>query len=108
LRSLATLNNGFVFGFLDSNSGAITLSFLAMILVVLFVYQKKISVLTGFLFILGATSNILDRIFYGGVVDYLQLFHISKFNLADVLIVGGLCLGILQSFGKNPKEHTVV
>lgn len=40
--------------------------------------------------LLGAGSNIVDRLFYGGVVDYLQVVFPSVINLADVLIVAGI------------------
>lgn len=44
----------------------------------------------------GALGNIMDRFFYGGVVDFLQ-FHIKKyywpaFNIADSAIVIGVAL----------------
>lgn len=40
----------------------------------------------------GALSNICDRLFYGGVVDYLHIPHFTVFNLADSLI----CLSALS------------
>lgn len=37
--------------------------------------------------IIGAgISNLLDRFFYGGVVDYIKFFNISTINLADIAI----------------------
>ena len=44
--------------------------------------------------ILGAASgNLFDRVFHGGVVDYMEVslggFSVSSFNLADVLILAG-------------------
>jgi len=43
------------------------------------------SYLTILLF--GAISNILDRIIYGFVIDYLDLKWFTVFNLADIIIV---------------------
>lgn len=41
---------------------------------------------------IGALSNLLDRIKYGGVIDWLNVEWWSIFNLADVYIVGGALL----------------
>jgi len=38
----------------------------------------------------GAASNVFDVAVRGGVVDYVSLFDIVHFNLADVGIVAGL------------------
>ena len=40
--------------------------------------------------IFGAISNLFDRIKYGYVIDYLDLKYFTVFNLADVMIVGGV------------------
>jgi signal peptidase II len=40
--------------------------------------------------VLGALSNLLDRMQYGYVVDYLDLKYFTVFNIADILIVGGI------------------
>lgn len=47
----------------------------------------------GILMVLaGAISNLFDRIFRGGVVDYIDLKIWPTFNFADVLIVTGCFL----------------
>lgn len=48
----------------------------------------------------GALSNALDRLIYGCVVDYIQLFRFPVFNLADILISGGVILFLF--FGTQP------
>lgn len=46
--------------------------------------------------LLGALSNLYDRILLGGVIDYIYLSSsLPIFNIADLLIVGGLSLWIL-------------
>lgn len=50
--------------------------------------------------LLGATSNLLDRFLYGGVVDYLQVVVPSVINLADVTVVVGI-VGLILSSGKK-------
>ena len=65
-------------------------------------YRKKnlimISALT--LVILGALSNLLDRFFFGAVIDYLDLKYYSVFNLADVMITFGVIMIIVSGFKK--------
>jgi len=43
-----------------------------------------------FIIVLGAASNLLDRLKYGFVIDYFDLKYFTVFNLADVMIVGGV------------------
>jgi signal peptidase II len=41
----------------------------------------------------GATSNALDQVLRGGVVDFIDLGFWSVFNLADLAIVAGIVTG---------------
>ena len=68
---------------------------------------KKIWELTAISFIiLGAISNLLDRLLFGFVIDYINIFIWPVFNLADVMIVGGIFIYILSEF-KKPKVKTL-
>lgn len=40
--------------------------------------------------ILGALSNLTDRLKYGFVIDYLDLKYFTVFNLSDAMIVAGI------------------
>ena len=40
----------------------------------------------------GALSNAIDRLLYGGVIDYLAVPLQGVFNLADALVVFGIAL----------------
>lgn len=56
--------------------------------------KKEIAPLIIYSLILaGGVSNVLDRIFYGFIIDYINLGNISVFNLADLMIWFGI--GIL-------------
>ena len=59
--------------------------------------------ITHFSFILilsGGISNLIDRIYYGCVVDYIPLVNISSFNIADVFITFGAILILWTNFRK--------
>lgn len=70
-------------------------------------YQKKkiflIFALT--LILVGAVSNLVDRIYFGYVIDYLTLPFFTIFNLADCLITGGVIL-LLVKFLIEKKKLT--
>ncbi|MFC1687979.1 signal peptidase II [Patescibacteria group bacterium] len=68
--------------------------------------QKNFVLVTGILLILvGALSNILDRIWYGAVIDYLKVLAWPTSNLADVMIFIGVVIiafGVIRSQEKKP------
>ncbi len=49
------------------------------------------------LIILGGFSNLFDRLYFGYVIDWIRIFilPISIFNIADVMIIGGVVCLIL-------------
>ena len=47
--------------------------------------------------VLGGASNLYDRWRFDGVIDYFNLGFLPTFNLADIMIIGGL-VGYLVSF----------
>ena len=49
--------------------------------------------LTGLALLLaGAVGNLIDRVRFGYVIDFIQVYWWPTFNLADVWIVAGVCL----------------
>lgn len=55
-------------------------------------YAKKLQIggaAALFLIILGASSNLYDRLKYGFVIDYFDLKYFTVFNLADIMITAG-------------------
>jgi len=63
----------------------------AVIILLLLLFLKNRN--AGLLFIvLGGTSNLFDRIYFGYVIDWIRIW-ISVFNIADIMIfIGLLCL----------------
>jgi len=70
------------------------------LLFILFKFQPKLSVLEkiSLIFILsGAISNILDRLLFGCVIDFINLGFWPSFNLADAFISSGAIILIIQT-----------
>jgi signal peptidase II len=69
-----------------------------------FIYVRRRAIATrreqaGIGFVLaGAVGNLMDRLNHGFVVDFLQVPHWPIFNVADVAIVAGFGLLILDSW----------
>lgn len=84
-----------------------------IILSLIFFYvlkKQKLSNITiiGLCFIAGGGfGNIYDRIIYGSVTDFMHIdfaiFQTGIFNMADVSIMVGLFLIILELYIKRPK-----
>lgn len=53
------------------------------------------------LVILGALSNLLDRLIFGYVIDYINIFIWPVFNLADAMIVAGLIIYCINIYFIN-------
>jgi len=120
LRISHWLNEGAAFSlFADSASpnavrwGLIAFSALAAtaVLIALIRLGSHISFATVALALVlgGALGNLHDRIFYGSVVDFIEVhifgYHWPDFNVADSSIVVGACLLLLDSlFPRKSQE----
>ncbi len=73
---------------------------------------SKISIIGISLLIGGGIGNIYDRIVYGSVADFLHadfvLFQTGIFNFADISIMTGLFIIIIEMLFRKPShyEHT--
>ena len=109
-------NTGISYGLFDSSGkfGRVTLSVLGLLITLFLLFQMvrstgKLERLGYCLIIGGAIGNIIDRIIYGGVIDFIS-FHYENyywyvFNLADVWISLGVITILCDSFflsGKTP------
>ncbi|MBU2569155.1 MAG: signal peptidase II [Gammaproteobacteria bacterium] len=57
----------------------------------------------------GAVGNLIDRLAYGYVIDFLDVYyqdwHWPAFNIADSAITIGVALMIAESFGIGKKDE---
>jgi len=96
------MNSGLAFGWPMAVSAVIIATVLILVGLVYWAWlsyrrRQYVSFFALAIVIAGAYSNLLDRIRYGAVIDYISLEHFSVFNLADVLIsVGIIILLVLQ------------
>lgn len=52
----------------------------------------KLLFLPILLIIFGSISNLIDRLIFGYVVDYIDCLYFTIFNMADVMITGGIII----------------
>ncbi|MEI6835238.1 MAG: signal peptidase II [Candidatus Falkowbacteria bacterium] len=91
--------------------GGIWLNILISIIILTILYYlksaykhlSKLEIISFSGIILGATSNLIDRLKYGYVIDYLDLKWFTVFNLSDALISLS-ALALLIYLIKNSKE----
>jgi len=95
-------NRGVSWGLFSSTSnlGFYLLSFFIAIVIIFFImytiseYRRGTLILFELLVIAGALSNFIDRLYYGAVVDFIDLYvyswHWPTFNVADACIVIGI------------------
>ena len=106
-------NYGIAFGLDLPKSFLFIFYFLVIIIILALVYylikyyqQKKYLVLFSLWFILlGALSNILDRLKFGFVIDFIDFYIWPVFNIADMMIVGGIIILALNYYKLNKHEH---
>jgi signal peptidase II len=103
-----TYNKGAAFSFLASASGwqahfltvvGIAASFFILYLLGRHGHQKLFSLALAMI-LGGAIGNVIDRVAYGHVIDFLDFhaggWHWPAFNMADSAIVGGALLLVLD------------
>lgn len=94
-------NYGAAFNLLENYSiFLILISFLALVLFVYLFFKTKYNELAFALLISGTISNLIDRLFWGYVIDYIPFFGLFTFNLADLANTIGVIL-LLKNLGNE-------
>lgn len=94
LRLSYTINKGIIFGFLGS-FGWIPFFITVLVLIILIYYYERLpKTVAGQVFwaliIAGAVGNLIDRILYGFVIDFIDIIFWPAFNIADAAITVGI------------------
>lgn len=95
------------------------LAFPTLVIIVLLVWvfiknKLKMDILIGLAFIIGGgIGNIVDRILYGSVTDFLHInlggiFRTGIFNMADVSVMTGMFFLLIGSYIQKRKSDTVL
>ena len=113
------MNPGAAFGFLSGASAAfryiffIGVTFIAILLIIYYLVKSKpgsiVTVLPLTLIFAGAVGNLIDRIRFGAVVDFLDVYigswHWPAFNVADSAITVGAILMIWEMIISTKKRN---
>ena len=94
-------NYGAAFGILAHRTGLfVIITVLVVLLIVYFLRQlpkdQKLLRIALVLQLGGALGNLVDRLLYGFVIDFLDFRFWPVFNVADIAIVAGIGLFILD------------
>ena len=65
--------------------------------------RKIIKIFSLTLILVGGLSNLLDRLNYGVVIDYINFLSLTAFNLADLMILVGVAILIRKLILTNQK-----
>jgi signal peptidase II len=113
------MNPGAAFGFLASASATfryiffIGITFTAILLIIYYLVKSKpdsiVTVISLTLIFAGAVGNLIDRIRFGAVVDFLDVYintwHWPAFNVADSAITVGAILMIWEMVISTKKRN---
>jgi len=100
-------NYGIFTGF-PLNYSEIVIIFILALFGFLFIRNKKfIPLFPYFLIALtGVISNLIDKVRLGFVIDYINVFNFSHFNIADLLIYIGCIMIIFRIIMNNKSQDT--
>ena len=111
-------NYGFAFSFLNDaslnlNALISVLIFFICIYLAFFIFFKtyqesllKNQLLSFSLILAGGLGNLLDRLMYGYVIDFIDItFNPYVFNLADSYVTIGLIMYVIFSLKSKPYEN---
>jgi len=116
LNIILAWNRGISFGLLSNGNPysvwilvTIALIFAAILILWLWKAETKLMAMAFGLILGGAVGNVLDRIRFGAVTDFLDFhaygYHWYTFNIADAAIVAGVALILLAQVGEMWSQN---
>lgn len=103
-KNIYSGNTGIAFGLFQNNNLLFIILTLIVILVILYLYKEK-EFHFGLDFILaGAIGNLISRIIYGFVIDFIDIKIWPSFNFADIFIVIGILM-IFYKYFQSRKDY---
>lgn len=107
-----TENTGMAFGFNEDNENNILLSIFVLIVLISFLRNQskeidKKTLIAISMVIGGGCSNLIDRIFRGGVLDFMKILFIPNCNIADICVVLGWILIVIFLIVYTQKEDAI-
>ncbi len=90
-------NSGVAFEILQKNTWLFLLITSILIIIATYFVLKDTNIsnaarLGKALIIGGLIGNLMDRVIYGFIIDFIDIFECPVFNLADISIVLGICI----------------
>ena len=103
-------NTGAAFGLFQNGSGVFVIISIGVSLVILFYYRYLedghwLVRLSLGLQLGGAVGNLIDRLRFGHVTDFVDIHVFPVFNVADSAIVCGVILLVLLLLREDRKDH---
>ena len=104
-------NTGAAFGIFQGNKfllGLLSMTVAAVIAYYIVNHREVMDKWVGLSFIAGgALGNAIDRIFYTGVIDFIDFGFFPVFNIADTFVTLGVTIYIIQElfFSKEEKKE---
>jgi len=107
-------NTGAAFSILENNTiFLIMITFISLFLIYKFLLKNKkfnkLEIIIYSLLIGGIIGNLIDRIVYGYVIDYLEFIilnrHMPIFNFADICIVIGTILFLILTIKEEQNAR---
>jgi len=120
LDIVLTWNTGVGFGLLKAGTFWGKMGLVAMALIIstalgvwLVRSTDKLLLISLSMIIGGAIGNIIDRLRFGAVVDFIYVhvyiwgYHFPAFNVADSAVTVGVCLLLLENFVRKKSESKI-
>ncbi|MEG0934775.1 MAG: signal peptidase II [Clostridia bacterium] len=115
LRFQYAQNTGVAFSMLEGKGwvvSAVTLLVLAAVLI-FYIKDKSLTEVARAgisLILLGGLGNLIDRVVYGYVIDFIEVMFVrfAVFNVADIMVCVGAALAVIGFFMTKKEERDAV